>query len=248
MGRIKKGVLVLREYKMKPASKEKFGYRHDLVDWLNRARRGSSYDRDAAKRVGTLISRMNEAALRLSNSWRKYMRWRVSGTEEACWGSPVPDSARIHFTSLRRVSIDYKPDVDLYPSWNNDKWQLGFYCDVPSGEGNQIQTRWGGESDDNPESQALEAIIFIALDGQLGTIRQCQVGSCGRWFLTKDDARVRCCPDHNVDDLRKGTQERRKQVTAAAKRARERVRAEDKEYWARRRRDKLVKSRHRAES
>lgn len=249
MGRIKKGVLVLRDYKIKPASAEKFGYRHDLVDWLNRAQTGSRQDRDAAKRVGTLIVRMNDAALRFSSSWEKYTNWRLSGTEEACWGSPVPESARIHFTSLRRISPDYKPDVDLYPSWNSDKWQLGFYCDVPSGEGNQIRTRWGGEDDDNPEIQAVTAIVHIALDGQLGTIRQCQVGNCGRWFLTKDDPRVRCCPDHDVDDLRKGTQERRKQVSAAAKRARERVKAEDEQYWSRQRRDKLVKrGRRRAEN
>jgi hypothetical protein len=248
MGRIKKGVVVSREYKVKPTSGQRFGYRHDLVDWLNRARTGPARDRETAERVGALIAGMNDAALRFSSSWKKYMSWRLAGTEDACWGTPVPESDRIYLKTLRGVSPDYKPEVDLKPSFDGDKWELVFHCDVPSGEGTQIQARWGGESDDNPESQAIEAIIFIALDGQLGTIRRCEVGSCGKWFLTKDDPRVRCCPDHDVDDLRSGTEKRNSQVKAAAKRARTRAKAEDEQYWTRRRQKNLVRPTRRAKN
>jgi hypothetical protein len=46
-----------------------------------------------------------------------------------------------------------------------------------------------------------------------------------------------------VDDLRKETAKRKKQVSAAAKRARERAKTADEEYWGRRRRlgDKHVR-------
>jgi hypothetical protein len=83
----------------------------------------------------------------------------------------------------------------------------------------------------NPECQAVNAVVFIALEGRLGTMRRCEIECCERWFLTKDDPRVRCCPDCDVDDLRTGTAKRKKQLSVAAKRARDRAKAADEEYW-----------------
>jgi hypothetical protein len=233
MGRVKKGVLMLREYLNGKSMifGEDFGDRYDLIDWLNRASKGPSRDRKAADRVGTVIRGMNEAAVKFSRSWNQYMDWRLSGTEEASWGSPAPKSLRIYLNSMRGISPRYKLEFDLSPSFDGDKWKITFHCSAPSGKGTEIKARWDGESDENPESQAIETVVVIALDGRLGTIRQCEVGACGKWFLTKADSRIRCCPEHNVDDLRSGTEERKKQNKEAAKRARDRQRDEDERQW-----------------
>jgi hypothetical protein len=64
-------------------------------------------------------------------------------------------------------------------------------------------------------------------------MKRCEVRSCGKWLLTKDDPRVLCCTDHDFDDLRKGTPKRKQQVNAAAKRARKRAKIEEAEYFKR---------------
>jgi len=97
------------------------------------------------------------------------------------------------------------------------------------------------------ELLAVEAVIHSALEGRLGTIKQCQVGSCNKWFISRDDSRRRCCPDHNADDLRKGTPKRRKQIVAAAKGARERAKSADEKHKARSAKaGRSIPGRHRA--
>jgi hypothetical protein len=232
MGRLKKGVLLLRgSAEGKSTSGEQFGDRRDLVDWLNRAQTGPTRDREAAERVGALIGAMNDAGLKFFRSWKQHTEWRLSGSKAANWGWPAPESARIHISSLRGLSPDYEPEFDLLPSFDGKKWKLVFHCDVPSGDGVQIRARWNGESDENPESQAIEAIVYVALDGQLGTIKRCEVANCRQWFLTKDDPRVRTCPKCTVDDLRRGTPARRRQISEAQKKAREREKRANEKYW-----------------
>ena len=243
MGRLRKGVSMLEKYVDAGLTVfgEKVGDRYELVDWLNQALQGPARDRHAAERVGSLIGGMNDAAMVYSRSYQEYTRWRFSGTKEANWGSPVPESARIHIRSLRGISSSYKPEFDLLPSSEGDKWEFMFHCDAPSGDGSKILARWPGESDENPESQAVEAVVLIAVNGRLGTLKRCQIGSCGKWFITKDDPRIRWCPDHDTDDFRKGTPERKKQVNAAAKRARDRAKIEEQKHWRRSRANQFLK-------
>ena len=118
--------------------------------------------------------------------------------------------------------------------------------EAPSGKGRELPL-WG-DGHRNPELEAVEAVIHIALDGQLGTIKRCY--ECAQWFLTKNDFRVCWCPEHDVDELRKGTAKRIEQVKAAAKRARDRERDEEEKYWQeeRKRQDERHRpSAHRAE-
>ena len=177
--------------------------------------------------VGKLLSDMNQSQVQHSGNRKKYLEWRLSGTEEGSWGWPVPESLRWSIRSMQAIAPDYKLSFDLYPSPAGEtKWHLALNVDA-SGDGSQIQQRWSGESDQNPESQAVFAVVLLALRGILGSVKQCEVPDCGYWFLTKADPRVRCCPVHDVDDLRKGTKDRREQLRAAARRAREREKANE---------------------
>jgi len=204
---------------------QKVGYRHGIVLWLNRALSRTPADRKAAERVGALINTLNyDTATRLASD------------------NVIPDAVNANpgktsplYKSLKEIAPHYKFGIDLYP-WDGAKWELSFNCvKVPSGNGDKLRARFDDliaqDGICNPESLAVEAVIHTALEGLLGTIRRCKVAGCGKWFLTKDDPRVRCCSDHNVDDLRKGTVERKKQVSEAAKRARKRAKTEDEEHW-----------------
>ncbi len=165
---------------------------------------------------------------------------------------PGPDAPHHGIEGFLKIASSYELEFDMYPQ--GKKWLLICRCmKAPSGqvyrEGGaapELGVRWSGQdSMCNPEGMAVDAVVLTALDGLLGTIRQCNV--CDEWFLTKNDPRVHYCPDHDVDDLRKGTPERQKQVNAAAKRARERAKAADEEHWEQRRLRKSVRPRpHRA--
>jgi hypothetical protein len=244
MSRLKKGVWLWRdipsEYCSPNSERSEIGYRHVLVDWLNRALSRTAADREAAERIGALIKGMNN-----SNAW-----W--SKTKKA-WipriRSTRPDGITEALKSFRQHAPWYRFRIDLLPGGDGFKWQLLVNCEeAPSGNGNNLYARWE-DGVRNPELEAVEAVIHVALDGQLGTISRCEVASCRKWFLSKDDLRVRCCRDHDVDDLRKRTPERKAQVNAAAKRARERERDGDEKYWKRRKsEDHLDRpSSHRAE-
>lgn len=257
MGRLRKGIWVFNdasgEYDSPGIDGRTVEYRNVLVDWLNRAFAGASADREAAERVSALGENMNENT---ADYLKSVDLWKAEGKPQA-----LP-----FCKTFREIAsaFDYELELDLAPRHGSTKWHLAFHCvAAPSGDAygrwqflnekgqdpQPLTEKWPGVPKRfNPECQAVNAVVFIALEGRLGTMKRCQVGSCRKWFLTKDDPRVSCCPDHSVDDLRKGTPERRKQVSAAAKRARERVKAEDQEYWSRRRRDKLVKGRHRAQN
>ena len=247
MARLKKGIWVFNDASGEFDSPGVEGctikYREVLVDWLNRALFGTLEDQRAAERIGAVINKMNENAvayLETVNSWQLEGGGKL-GVFPFC-------------ETFQAIAPSYKLEVDLCPRDGSKKWQLAFRCvNAPSGEAcerrDEMHEIWPAVPKYiNPECQAVDAVVFIALEGRLGTIGRCEAGSCRKWFLTKDDPRVRCCPEHDVDDLRRGTPERKKQVNGAAKRARERAKAEDEKYWTRRREDKLARpSRRRAE-
>ena len=204
-------------------------YRGVLVGWLNRALASSPADRDAAGRVGTLIESMNEST---AEYLERVDSWNAEGRPEA-----VPPCK----TFLQIAAYDYGLEFDLCPRPGFKKWHIAFHCvTAPSGEMVFIK-KWSDPRPlneewpevprrFNPECQAVNAVLFIALDGRLGTMKRCQVKTCRRWFLTKDDRRVRYCEHHDSDDLRKGTPPRRKQLATAQKRAREKTKIEEKPW------------------
>jgi hypothetical protein len=197
---------------------QRVGYRHGLVLWLNRALSKTLADREAADRVGTLINGLNISNAKWLDSDNVWIRKSRKATG---------------FKSLKELARYYKFEIDLHPSGDGARWGLDLNCvDAPSGDGSELRARFDDliaqDGICNPEMLAVEAVIHSALEGRLGTIRRCEVGSCGKWFLTKkDDARRRCCPEHDVDDLRSGTPERKEQNRKAAKSARKSAKDED---------------------
>jgi hypothetical protein len=192
------------------------GYRHVLVDWLNLASSGSVRAREMAERVGAFIRDLNDSRARFSE-------------REKRWIPRKPGAIFDGFKSLKEHAPYYKFETNLYPAPDGVKWELVINCvETPSGPrgGNGA---WEGGS---AERDAVDAIIHIAIDGQLGTIRRC--AACDRWFLTKDDPRIYLCPDHDVEDFRRGSAERILQARTAAQAARDRERNEDRKYWERR--------------
>jgi hypothetical protein len=239
MGRLRKGIWVFNDasgaYDSPGMDGRVTKYREVLVDWLNRALAGKSADRDAAERVGTTVEAMKENTaeyLEAVNSWIR------DGSPEAL---PL-------CRTFRQIAsaYHYELEFDLCPRHGSKKWHIAFHCvTAPSGE---AYGRWQGLGkrppdsqlliEDwpavpkrfNPECQAVNAVVFIALEGRLGTIKRCQARECRRWFLTKDDCRVRYCPHHDSDDLRKGTLLRKTQLAAAQKRVREKMKIEEKQW------------------
>jgi len=208
---------------------------------LNRARALTSADREAAERVGTLITGLNGS----NSRWSEFKKAWIPRSANA--DTKFPD-----FKSLKESTPYYGFEVDLFPYGDGVKWRLIVNCSsAPSGEGKGLCARFDDlENQDSicsPELLAVEAVIHSALEGRLGTIKQCQVGSCNKWFISRDDSRRRCCPDHNADDLRKGTPKRRKQIVAAAKGARERAKSADEKHKARSAKaGRSIPGRHRA--
>jgi len=239
MGRLRKGIWVFNdasgEYDSPGIDGRTIKYREVLVDWLNRALASSPADQGAAERVGSLVESMNDCTA-------KYLQavdsWNAAGKPEAV---PVCKTFR-EIASAH----DYELELDISPRHGSTKWHIAFHCvAAPSGDAYQ---RWEFSKEKgldpqplnekwpelpkrfNPECQAVNAAIFIALQGRLGTIKRCQVKECRRWFLTKDDYRVRYCPLHDSDDLRKGTLPRKKQLAAAQKRVREKTKTRVSEF------------------
>lgn len=255
MGRLRKGMWVFNdaggEYDTPWVEGKVINYREVLVEWLNRAFASSPADRDAAERVGTLIESMNESTAEYFEAVDLWITRRRPEVLPFC--KTFQEIASVH---------DFEIELDLCPRGGSTKWHIAFHCvTAPSGDAYE---RWQflnekGEGPQplhekwpevpkrfNPECQAVNAVVFVALEGRLGTMKRCQVGSCGKWFLTKDDPRVRCCADHDADDLRKSTAPRKKQLAAAQKRARENAKAEEEKHWKRRNGDKSIKpGRHR---
>jgi hypothetical protein len=240
MARLKKGIWVFHdasgEYDSPAIEGRTTKYREVLVDWLNRAFASTSADRDAAKRVASLMKEMNDTTaeyLKDVESWQ-------SGGERQLGAVPFCKT----FQEIASAN-EYELELDLCPRHGSRKWHLAFHCvTAPSGDAYERYQLSNVKQDPQPlseewrdvprrfnaECQAVNAVVFIALEGRLGTIKQCQVKECRRWFLTKDDGRVRCCPDHDSDDLRRGTEPRKKLMAAAQKRARDRERIIDKKH------------------
>lgn len=197
------------------------------MDWLNRALAGASADRHAAERVGTLIAKMNENTaeyLEAVDSWNADGR---PGGVPFC--KTFQEIASAH---------GYELEIDLCPRDGSKKWHIAFNCVTAlSGDAYErwqflnekgqvpepLIEKWPGiPKHFNPECHAVKVVVFIALEGRLGTMKRCVVQECGKWFLTKDDCRVLYCPNHDSDDFRTGTPPRKKQLAAAQKKARER--------------------------
>lgn len=227
MGRLQTGVLLFRDVPYERHAKKfapgpegipsdwvgkNIGYRHGLVLWLNRALSRTSADRKAAGRVGELIKGLNNGGA---------------------------------YKSFRELARCYRFEVDLFAA--GAKWELSVICAAaPSGNGHKLKARfddlWAQDGICNPELLAVEAVIHTAVEGYLGTIKQCDVNSCERWFLATYDARRRFCSDHDSDDARSGTERRKKQLADAQKRARENAKTEEEKYWKERHGDKSIKS------
>lgn len=179
MGRLNRGVRVLRDLPYEWHAKKfapglegipsdwvgkSIGYRHGLVLWLNRALSWTSADRKAAGRIRELIKGLNDGR---------------------------------GYKSFSELARHYRFEVDLFAG--GPKWELSVICAaVPSGNGHKLKARfddlWAQDRICNPEVLALEDVIHTALEGYLGTIKQCDVSNCGRWFLTANDPRRRFCP------------------------------------------------------
>src|ERR1700693_2254274 len=165
-----------------------------LIDGMNQAafqfygdlkqmmKRGSSPSPPESSRSSIRTHGNRQANAGLQERWKEYK-------SETCdvMRPTISQSYLLQHATLRAVSPDYQPEFDLLPSRSSNKWKLLLHCDTPSGDGTEFQARWHGESDVNPESLAVRAVVFIALDGQLGTISRCEVASCRKWFLSKDD-------------------------------------------------------------
>ncbi len=169
--------------------------------------------------------------------------WNARGRPEAVpFCKTFQEIASVH---------DYEIELDLCPRGGSTKWHIAFHCvTAPSGDAYErrqflnkkgqtpqpLSEKWPEVPKRfNPECQAVNAVVFIALEGRLGTMKRCHVGSCRKWFLTKDDPRVRCCADHDADDLRKGTAPRKKQLAAAQKQVRKKAKTEEENHWEQRR-------------
>jgi hypothetical protein len=238
MGRLKRNVLIFRHippewrgqkfaHKLEGIppewSGQRVGYRHGLVLWLNRTLSRKRADREAGGRVGHLIKCLNESSCRWSTVHKQWIRKSANADDTI----PL-------IRSLKEIAPCYKFGINLFPSGDGRKWELHVSCVMaPSGDllGSGLETLFNDlnwvDALGNPELLAVEAVIHTALDGLLGTIKQCEVHECSKWFLARNDDRTRCCPDHGADDLRKGTPKRRKQLAAAAKRVREREKTRD---------------------
>jgi hypothetical protein len=240
MGRLRKGIWVFNEpigeHNGPPIEGPPPNYQGALLDWLNRALAGSPGDRRAAERVGALMKSMNETTAEYLEAVDEWIEARKPDVFRQCKTFEEIASA-----------FDYELELDVCPRPGFKKWHLAFGCvSTPSGD---AYGRWvcldkaGLEPEPllqkwpevprhfNPECQAVNAVIFLALEGRLGTIKQCQIGDCGTWFAADDDDRRRFCPEHNSDDARRGTKHRQKQLAAAQKRARENAKHEEEKFW-----------------
>jgi len=227
MARLKRGIFVMRAMAHendttncdKNPDGSPRGYRHELVDMLNRMRAGSAMEMETAERIGTLVSRLNESAFKCV----EFDRWCVPFGDDG----PPQDTPDPRIEEWRDITASYRLELELLPpsAADNNKWLLMINCS--SADQPHVRSEGDGEYF-YPEMLMVEMVVMIALDGQLGTIQRCEV--CSSWFLSKSDSRVRCCQDHDVDDLRTGTPERRKQLAAAAKKQREKGKAEDERH------------------
>jgi len=240
MGRLRKGIWVFNdesgEYDSPGIDGRTTKYREVLVDWLNRAFASSPADRDAAERIGVLVVNMNE-------NTAEYLK-AVDSWEEERKPKAIP-----FCKGLREIASEfaYEFEVDIAPRHGSNKWHIAFHCvTAPSGDAYErwqflnengqgpqaLSEKWpGAPRRFNPECQAMNAVAFVALEGRLGTVKRCQIKECRRWFLTKDDCRVRYCRQHDSDDLRKGTPPRKKQLAAAQKKVREKAKTEGEKPW-----------------
>jgi hypothetical protein len=243
MARLKKGVLLNRlaapEHPSRKSEINEVGYRHCLVDWLNRAFSGTAADREAAERVGALIKDFND----INHS----VRWVPS------MGDWIPKKRGRNtngvWKTLKERAPWYKFQFDIHPSPYGAKWELVILgVEAPSGQGDSLHAKWEDEqfvfTDWNPELMAAEAVIHLALDGQLGTIRQCEIPRCSQWFLTKNDSRVRRCQECGVQDRRKDTPRRQKQLARAQSefRRQEKLADEHRRAWGERQGRPLAKT------
>jgi hypothetical protein len=178
-----------------------------LVNWLNSQLSSSPENQEAAERVGGVIKRMHEAALR-----------QTKNVVPSLTQTRLRESKGV--AMLQNVAPFYRFEFDLYPPSRVGKWWLFLKISFSSSkDGDQVcATLSQGQ---RMELEALDTVVDLAIAGRLGTIRQCNVPGCREWFITKDDPRVLCCPVHSSDDLRKGTPERKEQLRRAAKKARE---------------------------
>ena len=255
MSRLRKGIWVFNdssgEYDSPGIDGRVTEYRDVLVDWMNRASASSPADQEAAKRVGALVENMNE-------NTAVYLK------ALGCWTAEGKPKAIPFCKTFREIAsaFDYELELDLAPRHGSTKWHLAFNCvTAPSGD---AYGRWqflntnGQEPKPlsekwlevpkrfNPECQAVNAVVFIALEGRLGTMKRCVVEECRKWFLTKDDCRIRYCPHHDSDDFRTGTPRRQKQLARAQKRARERDKSTLQDWWKKREGETVKPGRRRA--
>jgi hypothetical protein len=256
MGRLRKGIWVFNdasgEYESPGIEGRTIKHREVLVDWLNRALANSPADREAAERVGGLMRHMNTSTAEYLEAVEA---WNAKGKPEA-----IP-----FCKTFREIASahDYELELDLCPRPASKKWHMAFHCvTAPSGdayrrwqflnekglEPRPLNEKWPEMPKRfNPECQAVNAVVFVALEGRLGTIKRCEVKECWRWFLTKDDCRVRYCPHHDSDDLRRGTLPRKKQLAAAQKRARENAKHKEEKFWTEQQADEFIRPGRRRE-
>lgn len=220
MGRIKKGILTMDDrpselgYPDYEGSSQPYRVAHILlVKWLNSALSGSPVEREAARRVGELIEGVLGFGFRPPRSM---------------WHGAEPKSLGTY--RLRAIAPYYAFEFDLFPLGPDGKWQLLLHC-VYAASGGRHQSREGSNRGEWLELEAAGIVVDLALDGRLAKIKRCQVPDCGKWFVTKRDFRVFCCPEHSSDDLRKGTPERKEQQRAAKKAAGERDKREKERSW-----------------
>ncbi len=192
---------------------------NDLASWLNEAQVGPPAGREATSRIRNLI-------LRMHNLTACYQNVIAAGCAKDFF-------AVGHMGTLRVIEPFYTFNFDLFPPLDFGKWRLQFIISFSkkSGDGKPLDGAMIQEQ--NIELGAVAAVVDLALNGRLETIRQCEVPECGTWFTARNDPRLRCCPAHDVDDLRRGTPKRKAQVRQAAKNAYERVKRGEEKSWTR---------------
>jgi hypothetical protein len=179
-----------------------------VVDWLNRALAAGAVDREAAEWLGGQIKNLQE----FMNNPPEHDLWpfEIEGWSFV-WHLLAPHQEYPKW----RVMLDCRPDsLDDLPVVGT---KVRFYDE--------------GDFAPDPLLVLVPALVHIAIDGLICTIKQCEVPSCRIWFLGKNDTSTRFCPDHDSDDYRKDDPERKERVKARSEAYREKEKEDEKTAW-----------------
>jgi hypothetical protein len=188
-----------------------FGSPAALVTWLNKAASGPPLARRIAGRVTVLLEQM--------------LFWEDERKNGHLWDYPL----------AKFQPSQHMFEVELLPpnTIDDSRWRLLLSCsplELEPYDSREVRISWPGDGPHglDPELTSLTIILRLALAGKLGRIRRCE--TCRRWFLTKNDVRVRTCTRRCTEERRKSSPERKAQLKQGKKRERDRLKNEDEQF------------------